>query len=92
MREVTETQAAKEWSKIEVILSEQEEMLIAQDFAKDYSKDIALWLLEVNGANSVKKAFTAYRKRIIEWKQEREWKQRNLAQYDNFRCTYLAVA
>ncbi len=90
MREVNETQAAKEWSKIEVILTEQEEMLIAQDFAKDRAKYIACWLLNINGAAQVKKEYAIYRAQVISWRQERVWKERTGARYDMHRGQYLA--
>ena len=90
MREVTETQAAKEWSIIEVVLTEQEEIFIAHDFAKDFAKSIALWLLQYNGADVVRKEYREYRSRRIEWRQESLWKETTGAQWDINRSTYIA--
>ena len=90
MREVNECQAVKEWSSIKVVLTEQEELLIAEDFANKRAKAIACWLTGYNTALTVKSLYQEYRKTVIGYRQEREWKEANGAQWDVHRGKFVA--
>lgn len=92
MREVSERQAEKEWSSINVEISEHEQISIAEEFAKQHAKIIACWLTGHNGAATVKKHYSEYLRQVISWRQERIWKERTGARYDFHRGQYLAMA